>query len=120
MNRKLLSAGATGAVTTMALLASAVITSTTAFADEISEFVSTRTRDEVTAELKVPWPGGNPWSGSYNMFQARSNATAEQVQGEYVANRARFNALHGEDSGSVSMTKGQVAPPTTVRSAAAP
>jgi hypothetical protein len=122
MNRNLLSAGAMGAVTTMALLATAVITSTTAFADEITEFVSTRTRDEVTADLKVPWPGGNPWSGAYNMFQARSNATSEQVQREYTASRDRYNAIHGEDSGSVYMTKEQdlAASSTSVRSAAAP
>jgi hypothetical protein len=94
----------------MALFATAVITSTTAYADEDPSFVSTRTRDEVTAELKTPYPGGNPWSGAYNMFQSRSTATSEQIQGEYIKNRDSANALHAEDSGSVYFMKAQGSP----------
>lgn len=111
MNRNLPSASARGALTTIALLAAAVIGSTTAYADDItveqSPFVSSRTRDEVSAELKTPYPGGNPWSGSYNMFQARSTATSEQIQGEYLVTRDTANAFHGEDSGSVYIMKAQ-------------
>jgi len=111
MNRNLPLAIATGAVTTMALLAAALIASMPAYADDItveqSPFVSSRTRAEVGAELKTPYPGGNPWSGSYNMFQARSTATSEQVQAEYVTNRDTVNALLGEDSGSVLIMKAQ-------------
>lgn len=116
MNRNLPSAIASGAVTTIALLAVAVIASTTAYADDItveqSPFVSSRTREEVSAELKIPYPGGNPWSGAYNMFEARSTATSEQIQGEYIMTRDRANAFHGEDSGSVYISKaqGSVAP----------
>jgi hypothetical protein len=111
MNRHLPSAIAAGAVTTIALLAAAVIASTPAYADDItveqSPFVSSRTQEEVSAELKRPYPGGNPWSGAYNMFQARSNATSEQIQGEYTSSRDRANAFHGEDSGSVHIMKAQ-------------
>ncbi|NPC58369.1 DUF4148 domain-containing protein [Caenimonas soli] len=111
MNRKLPSAIAVGAVTTIALLAAAVIASTPAYADDItieqSPFVSSRTRAEVSAELKTPYPGGNPWSGAYNMFQARSTSTSEQIQGEYTMNRDSANAFHGQDSGSVYLMKAQ-------------
>ena len=109
MNRNLPSAIAVGAVTTMALLAAAVIASTPAYADE-DQFVSTRTREEVTAELKTPYPGGNPWSGSYNMFQAHSSATREEIQGEYIMNRDRVNAFNAEDSGSAYLMKEQASP----------
>ena len=111
MNRNLPSAIATGAVTTISLLAAAIIASTPAYADDItveqSPFVSSRTREEVSAELKIPYPGGNPWSGAYNMFQARSTATGEQIQGGYTMNRDGANAFHGEDSGSVYIMKAQ-------------
>ena len=111
MNRNLPSAIATGAVTTISLLAAAIIASTPAYADDItveqSPFVSSRTREEVSAELKIPYPGGNPWAGAYNMFQARSSATSEQIQGEYTMSRDRANAFHGEDSGSVYIMKAQ-------------
>ena len=114
MNRQLPSAIAAGAVTTVALIAAAVIVSMPAYADDItveqSPFVSSRTREEVSAELKTPYPGGNPWSGSYNMFQGRSTATSEQVQGEYLMTRDRANAFHGEDSGSVYIMKAQGLP----------
>lgn len=119
MNRNLPLAIATGAVATVALLAVAVIASTPAYADDItveqSPFASSRTRAEVSAELKTPYPGGNPWSGAYNMFQARSTATSAQVQAEYLTSRDSANAFHGEDSGSVLIMKAQgpVAPNST-------
>jgi hypothetical protein len=109
MKRNLPSAIASAAIMGIALVAAAVITSNSAYADadEIASFVSTRTREEVAAELKTPYPGGNPWSGAYNMFQAHSDATSEQVQRDYIANRDRVNAFGGEDSGSVYIMKAQ-------------
>lgn len=119
MNHNFPSAIAMGAVTALALVAAAVIASAPAYADDItveqSPFVSSRTREEVSAELKVPYPGGNPWSSTYNMFQGRSTTSSEQVQGDYIKARDEANALHGEDSGSVSIMKaqGSAAPGTT-------
>lgn len=124
MNRNLPSAIAWGAVTTVALLASGVGGSAPAYADDITveqqPFVSSRTRAEVTAELKVPYPGGNPWSGAYNMFQGRSTATSDQVQGDYIANRDTVNAFHGQDSGSVYIMKAQGLAPRSVSAMGAP
>jgi hypothetical protein len=114
MNRHLPSAFAVGAVATIALVAAAVMVSLPAYADDITveqvPFVSSRTREEVNAELRTPWPGGNPWSGAYDMFQGRSTATSEQVQGEYIRARDQATAMHGEDSGSVFIMKAQGAP----------
>ncbi|HSH89628.1 MAG TPA: hypothetical protein VK996_06560 [Ramlibacter sp.] len=106
MNRNLKHAVTTGALATAALLAAAVVTSTAAYAQE-ADFVSTRTRAEVIAEIRTPWPRGNPWSAFYNMNPPNSTATRDQVQGQYVANRDGANAFHGEDSGSVYLMKAQ-------------
>lgn len=117
MNRNLLSAIGTGALITGALLAAAVIAGSPAYADDITvealPFVSSRTRAEVSAELKTPYAGGNPWSSSYNMFQGRSAATREQVGGEYITNRDMANALHAEDSGSGYILKAQSLAPAS-------
>ena len=111
MNRKLCSTIAVGAIATTAALAAAVITSASAYADDITveqtQFVSTLTREQVTAQLKTPYPGGNPWSSSYNMFQSPGAATREQVQGEYFRDRDEVSARHAEDSGSAYMMKAQ-------------
>jgi hypothetical protein len=107
MNRNLKSAIATGAIMALGLLASAIIGSSTVYADEDPSFVSTRTRAEVTADLKTPWPGGNPWSGSYDMFRVRGTATSAQLQSEYILNRAKVGAFHGEDGGSEYLMKAQ-------------
>jgi len=124
MTRNLRCAIATGAVTTIALLAAGVIASMPAYADDItveqSPFVSSRTREEVSAELKVPYPGGNPWSGAYNMFQARSTATSEQIQDEYTMARDTANAFQGEDSGSVYILKAQGLAPSSTSAMGAP
>ena len=114
MKRQLPFAVAAGAVATIALIAAAVMVSLPAYADDItgeqSAFLSSKTREEVNADLKTPWPGGNPWSGTYNMFQGRSTATSEQVQGEYIRARDQANAMHGEDSGAGVIMKAQGAP----------
>ena len=76
MNRNFASALATGAITVLAVAAAAAMTFVTAYADDItvekSEFVSSLSPDEINAELKTPYPGGNPWSSSNNMVQAQS------------------------------------------------
>ncbi|MDB5857520.1 MAG: hypothetical protein JWQ76_1209 [Ramlibacter sp.] len=110
MNRNLKSAIASAAVTAMGLLAAGIIGSATAYADEDPAFVSSRTREEVTADLKTPWPGGNPWSGAYNMFQVHGPATSAQMQGEYILSRDKVGAFHGEDSGSTYIMKAQGVP----------
>ena len=110
MNRNLRHAFATGALTTLALLAAAVTTSAPVHAQE-ADFVSTRTRAEVVAEIGTPWPRGNPWSAFYNMNPPNSTATRDQVQGEYIAHRDRSNAFYGEDSGSVYLMKAQAPVP---------
>ena len=93
----------------LAAAAAAAMTCVTAYADDItvekSEFVSSLSRDEVNAELKTPYPGGNPWSSSYNMFQAQSTTTREQVTDAYKMSREEVNALNAEDSGSAYVVK---------------
>ena len=106
MNRNLRHAFATGALTSAALLAAAVITSTAAYAQE-EGFVSTRTRAEVVAEIGTPWPRGNPWSAFYNMSPPNSTATREQVEAQYIPHRDLANAFYGEDSGSVYLMRAQ-------------
>jgi len=117
VNHHLPSAIAMGAVTAIAVAAAALIASMPAYADEItveqSPFVSSRTREEVNAEIRTPYPGGNPWSGSYNMFQEHGTATSEQVQGEYIMTRDQVRAFHGEDSGSAYVMKAQASPAPT-------
>lgn len=117
MNRNLLSVMVTGAVAAAALFAVSVIASTPAYADDITieqqPFVSSRTRAEVSAELTTPYPGGNPWSGLYNMFQRRSTAASEQIQREYITNRDTVAAVHAEDSGSMYLRGQSLAPSST-------
>jgi phosphoribosylformylglycinamidine (FGAM) synthase-like amidotransferase family enzyme len=109
MNRSISSALATGTATAAAILALAFIASGNAYADDITidttPFVSSMTRDEVSAQLKVPYPHGNPWSGQYNMFQIKSAATSDQVSSEYTSSRDEVRALTGEDSGSAYFVK---------------
>ncbi len=92
MNRNIASALAMGTATAVAALAAAVMTCGNAFADDITiestPFVSSLSRDEVNAELKVPYVGGNPWSGAYNMFLARSTTTSEQASGACSSERS--------------------------------
>jgi hypothetical protein len=112
MNRNIASALAMGTATAAAAIAAAAMTCGSAFADDITientPFVSGVTRDEVKAEFKVPYRGGNPWSGAYNMFQARSATTSEQVSGAYKMSRDEVNALNAEDSGSAYFIKSAV------------
>jgi hypothetical protein len=63
-------------------------------------FTGSLSRAEVETVLKKPFVGGNPWSSSYNMFQAKSAVSTEQVRSAYKSSRDEVSALHGEDSGS--------------------
>jgi hypothetical protein len=126
MNRNFASALATGTITVLAAAAAAAMTCVTAYADDItvekSAFVSSLSRDEVNAELKTPYPGGNPWSTSYDMFQAQSTTTREHVTGAYMMSREEVNALNAEDSGSAHFLKSTLPPaanPTTAMGAPA-
>ena len=108
MNRKFASNLAVGFAAVVATLSAAVITRAHAGGDPASAdppFVSTLTREEVNAELKKPYPGGNPWSAQYNMFQGKSQTTADQVQREYIRSRDEVRAFTSEDSGSASIMK---------------
>jgi hypothetical protein len=114
MNRNFESALAMGTVTALAAAAAAAMTCASAYADDItvehSPFVSSLSRDEVNAELKKPYPGGNPWAGQYNMFPPQSATTREHVTGVYKMSRDEANALNAEDSGSAYFLKSTVPP----------
>lgn len=104
MNRSFSSALAAAAATAAAILAVAIIAAGDAHADDITvdttPFASRLSRDEVSAQLRVAYPGGNPWSSRYNMFQIASAVSRDQVSREYVKLRDEVQALTGEDSGS--------------------
>ena len=123
MDRKFANKLAVGSVAVAATLAACVITRAHAGGDPAADdppFVSTLSREEVAAELKKPYPGGNPWSGQYNMFQGKSTATSEQVQGEFLRAREEVNAFTSEDSGSAFLMKGRQVPAAGSSSMGAP
>ena len=113
MERKFADKLVVGSVAVAATLAAGVLTRAHAGGDPASgdpPFVSTLSREEVTAELKKPYPNGNPWSGQYNMFQQKSTTTPEQVQGEFLRAREEVNAFTSEDSGSGFLMKTRPVP----------
>jgi hypothetical protein len=114
MDRKFASKLAVGCVALAATLAAGVITRAQAAGGDPASgdppFVSTLSREEVAAELKKPYPGGNPWSGQYNMFQGKSTTSAEQVEGEFLRAREEVNAVTSEDSGSAFLMKNRQVP----------
>ena len=73
------------------------------------DFVSTRSRADVQAELFAYKKAGvNPWSTSYNQLAGfKSAASREQVIADYVASRDVVAALNGEDSGSAYLAQAQ-------------
>jgi PDZ domain-containing secreted protein len=79
---------------------------TSAFAESPTivkdDFVSTRTRAEVQAELFAYKKAGvNPWSISYNQLAGFKSATSrDQVVADYLSARDEVAAVNGEDSGS--------------------
>jgi hypothetical protein len=66
------------------------------------DFVSSRSRAEVQAELFAYQTAGvNPWSRSYNPLASfKSATTRQQVVADYLAARDEVAAINGEDSGS--------------------
>ena len=109
MNRRLAFAIAMSTATTIAAAAATVVVAANAYAEDITVeqagFVGTLSRDEVNAELKKPYPHGNPWSGSYDMRPRQSTASPEQLSSEYIGSREEVRAHTGEDSGSASLMK---------------
>lgn len=94
--------------TAAAAFALAAITSTGAYADDITidttPFVSTKTRAEVRAEvmgqgeqLRLAY---GEWPSDMNGASFQSGLTRNQVRNEYMASRDEVKALTGEDSGS--------------------
>jgi hypothetical protein len=75
-----------------------------ALADDITvdntRFVSSKSRDEVRADLKTPYPGGYPWSSQYKMGVTKSDRTRQEAIREYLSYRDDVDALGAEDSGS--------------------
>jgi hypothetical protein len=90
--------------------AAGLAVSSHAYADDITidtnPFTSTATRAEVQAQLKVPFPGGYPWSSQYRQAAPKgSTYTSQQAKADYVASRQEVNALNGEDSGAAYFGK---------------
>lgn len=82
-------------------------------ADDITPeppFTSTLTRAEVIADMQQFRRSGiDPWALDYNPLAAfRGDRMSAQLRDEYIADRARVAALHGEDSGSMSMARRDV------------
>lgn len=78
------------------------------------DFVSTKTRAEVQAEL-LAWrqAGVNPWSIRYNpLAYFRSPASRADVTAAYIAERDAVAAIGSEDGGAVYFAKA----PRAVRS----
>jgi hypothetical protein len=121
MNRKLASAIAMSTATVFAAAAATLVTLASAHADDITveqaPLASTLSREEVNAELKTPYVGGNPWSGSYDMRPRQSTASPEQLANEYMASREHVRATTAEDSGSaypMKFTPSSAAPATVM------
>jgi hypothetical protein len=99
---------------TLASLAFAVaaVAAAPAFADDITidpnQFVSSRSRAEVIAELQQFQRGGvNPWADHHDQLQAFvSSKTRAQVTAEYLDARHEVAAMSGEDSGSIYLAEG--------------
>jgi hypothetical protein len=70
---------------------------------QVDSFASTKTRDQVYAELvqfRADYPV-SPWSFRYNPLATfKSTQTRAEVTAAYVADRDEVAALTGEDSGS--------------------
>lgn len=90
--------------TLSAILVAAAATSAFAETPTIvkDDFVSTRSRAEVQAELFAYKKAGvNPWSRSYNQLAGfKSVASRDQVVADYIASRDVVAAINSEDSGS--------------------
>jgi hypothetical protein len=72
------------------------------------DFVSTRSRAEVVAELHAYKKAGvNPWSISYNpLHHFKGTASRADVTAAYIADRDEVAAFTGEDSGAHYLAHG--------------
>jgi hypothetical protein len=72
------------------------------------DFVSTKTRAEVQADLTAYKKAGvNPWSISYNPLRSFASTTQRaDVTAAYIAARDEVAALNGEDSGAAYFAQG--------------
>ena len=75
---------------------------------QVDSFASTKTRDQVNAELvqfRADYPV-SPWSFRYNPLASfKSTQTRAEVTAAYVADRDEVAALTGEDSGSAFLAQ---------------
>ena len=102
-------------------IAAGLAVSQHAYADDItmdtSPFSSTKTREEVRADLKVPYPGGYPWSSQYRQAAPKdSTYTSQQARADYLSSRQEIGALNAEDSGAAYLgrTAGRANPTATM------
>jgi hypothetical protein len=108
MNRNLAST-LTLTSTVAAVFAVAAIASGNAYADDITidntPFVSSKTRDEVRAEVvgqsELLRTSSSEWAMQLNQAsRPTSTHTSAAAKAEYIAARREVNALNAEDSGS--------------------
>jgi len=102
-------------------IAAGLAVSNQAYADDITmdatPFSSTKTRQDVRAELKVPYPGGYPWSTQYRQAAPKdSTYTSQQARADYLSSRQEVGALNAEDGGAAyfGRTAGRVNPTATM------
>lgn len=97
------------ALVVAALAAQAVAETPTVLQDD---FISTRSREAVQAELiAFKNAGVNPWSGTYDPLKYFVSARSQQaVTQEYIAARAEVAAVNAEDSGSGWLASRPTAP----------
>jgi hypothetical protein len=90
---------------------------------ETRPFVSSRSPDEVRAELHAFKKAGakyNPWNRAYNpLVNFKSEKTRTQVTADYVGNRDAVAEFNGEDSGSMYLAETAAAARRAARMAGA-
>jgi hypothetical protein len=83
-----------------------------------TQFVSTKTRAEVQAELfshrDQLSSSANEWVSQQNEAQNANGYTRQQARAEYIASRDQIRAMNSEDGGSRSLAQTSVQ--TTARS----
>jgi hypothetical protein len=96
MNRKL----ALSAIVLAASFAGSAFAETPTVVTE--QFVSTKTRVEVLADLAAYKQAGvNPWSFAYNPLRSfHSTTSRDAVVADFLASRTEVTAMNAEDSGS--------------------
>ena len=121
MNHRLASALVFGCTVVTATLSAALMT-TEALAEtptiETRPFVSTRSRDEVRAELMSARASvsssGFEWVSQRNgMEPMQSGITRAQARADYIRARNDVHAMTGEDSGSVRLAQAAARTPAT-------